>query len=299
MNTPPKLKSNSHVRIVSTARKIGRDHVDEALSLLDSWGFRGSLGNNLLNQNHQFSGTIEERVADLQQALDDSDIDMIWCARGGYGTVSLIDHLDFGRFMEKPKWIVGYSDITGLLCHVHNLGVSCLHGPMPINFNEKAEQDTSDFTNLLNWLQGEDLSYGLPNHDLNRKGDCNGEVVGGNLSLIYSTLGTVSSPSTLNNILFLEDLDEYLYHIDRMMLNLKRNGLLSGLAGLIVGGLTDMNDNDIPFGKNAEEIIFDYTKDFDYPVYFGFPAGHCSPNQPVPFGTPTKIENSVISFTHL
>jgi len=296
MIIPQSIRENSHFRIISTARKIERTAVDPLIEDIQSRGFRVSVGNHLYGQNHQFSGGLKERVSDLQAAIDDDDVDVIWCARGGYGSVSLIDHISFERFLQRPKWIVGYSDITGFLNHVHRLGVASIHGPMPINY--ASDPDHSGFTNLFHYLSGGELQYNLPHHPLNRPGNFSGELIGGNLSIMYSILGSVSCPDPRGKILFLEDLDEYLYHIDRMMLNMRRNSMLSELSGLIVGGMTEMNDNDIPFGKSAEQIIGDYVSEYNYPVYFGFPAGHVSPNQPLPIGITASVEESVLTFSN-
>ncbi len=295
MIKPPSIRNNSHFRIISTARKIDRVAVDPLIEDIQSRGFRVSTGNHLYGQNHQFSGSLKERVADLQASIDDDDVDVIWCARGGYGSISLIDHISFDNLLHRPKWLVGYSDITGLLNHLHRLGVASVHGPMPINY--ASDVDLSGFKNLFHYLSGGELQYNLSDHPLNRPGNFSGELIGGNLSIMYSILGSSSCPDPRGKILFLEDLDEYLYHIDRMMLNMSRNNMLKNLSGMIIGGMTEMNDNDIPFGKSAEQIIRDYVSDYNYPVYFGFPAGHVSPNQPLPIGVAAKIEESVLTFS--
>ena len=213
--------------------------------------------------------------------LDDVSVRAVISARGGYGTLRIIDKLDFRKFREKPKWIIGYSDITVLHSHIHqNFEIETLHATMPINFHK----DEESVQTLKKSLFGEKISYPFPSHKLNREGKAEGSVVGGNLSLLYSLKGSKSGISTSGKILFIEDLDEYLYHIDRMMVSMKRAGKLSHLAGLIVGGMTDMKDNQTPFGKTAEEIISDAVKEFDYPVCFGFPAGHQPKNLALPFG---------------
>ena len=296
MKTPPFLQPSSRVRIVSTARKISETELAPAIKLLKSWGLIVELGEHVYDRYRQFAGTDEARLEDLQHALDDESLDMIWCSRGGYGTVKLIDQLDFSRFVERPKWVVGYSDVTGLLCHItERLNVQSIHATMPINIKEQLnKRDLDTIYSLQHLLFGKSLSYGLDEHKLNRPGNCSGELIGGNLSIVYSILGSSSAPRTNDKILFLEDLDEYLYHVDRMMVNLKRNGLLGNLAGLVVGGMSDMNDNTVPYGTNAEEIIHDHVKAYDYPVYFGFPAGHISPNLALPFGKVVSIKNNTL-----
>lgn len=296
--TPSFLKPGSRVRIISTARKISPEELQPAITFLEKSGFSVDLGKHVYAEYNQFAGTDAQRLEDLQQALDDPQLDMIWCSRGGYGTVKLIDHIDFGGFLKNPKWVVGYSDITGLLCHLTEyLGVASIHATMPINVRSNPDSDTeAGMQSLVSLISGETTQYSMFEHSLSRYGDFSGELIGGNLSIIYSILGSVSAPKTDGKILFLEDLDEYLYHVDRMMVNLKRNGILSNLSGLIVGGMTDMNDNTVPFGKTAEEIVLEHVQEFDYPVYFGFPAGHLRKNLALPFGVASSVKNNRLSF---
>ncbi|MFT5512842.1 MAG: muramoyltetrapeptide carboxypeptidase, partial [Bacteroidia bacterium] len=237
-----------------------------------------------------------QRLQDLPEALNDPDVDMVWCSRGGYGTTMLIDSINFDAFCADPKWVVGYSDVTSLLCHiVRNQGVATLHATMPISVHSQLDEaNLQSVKSLQNALFGKSNHYNLSNHRLNKSGDASGTIIGGNLSILYSILGSDSSPKTAGSILFIEDLDEYLYHVDRMMVNLKRNGILKNLSALIVGGLTDMNDNTVPYGKTAEEIVWSHVKDYDYPLYFGFEAGHMSPNNALPFGLPVYIEDNVL-----
>ncbi len=298
MKRPPFLKPGSSVRIISTARKISQSEVEPSIKLLESWGLSVQLGEHLFDEFDQFAGNDQARTDDLQSALNDTSVGMIWCSRGGYGTVKLIDALDFSVFLHKPKWVVGYSDITGLLCHLTQcLDVATLHATMPINItNTPTPEDLVSMDSLRNALFGKGGRYALQPHALSRPGNCSGQLIGGNLSIVYSLLGSESSPQTNGKILFLEDLDEYLYHIDRMMVNLKRNGLLSKLSGLVIGGLSDMNDNTVPYGKTAEEIVLEHVSEFDYPVYFGFDAGHVSPNLALPFGMDVQIQNYVLTF---
>ncbi|MDF2437329.1 MAG: LD-carboxypeptidase [Bacteroidota bacterium] len=291
MTTPAYLKKGDRIGIVASARKISEEELQEAVAILKTWGLEVVFGNNLFKSEHQFSGTDEERAADLQRMLDDKSIKAVISARGGYGTVRIIDKIDFTEFRKYPKWIIGYSDITVLHSHIHNLGIETLHATMPINFTKNAEATDT----LRKALFGEKLSYGVESHPLNRKGDARGELVGGNLSLLYALNGSISDIDTAGKILFIEDLDEYLYHVDRMMINLKRSAKLDKLAGLIVGGMSDMKDNLVPFGKTAEEIIIDAVKEYDYPVCFNFPAGHIDRNLTLIMGR--EIEMKVIEGT--
>ena len=217
----------------------------------------------------------------FQQFIDDERIDAIWCARGGYGTIRIIDSLDFSRFIKKPKWIIGYSDITVLHSKGQQLEFETLHATMPINISKNSSESIESLRKVL---FGESLMYTIPTISYNKKGTTTGELIGGNLSMLYSMTGSDLSLHTKGKILFLEDLDEYLYHIDRMLMNLKRNGYFDHLAGLIVGGMTDMHDNSVAFGKNAHEIIVDITSEFDFPICFNFPAGHLDDNRALIFG---------------
>jgi muramoyltetrapeptide carboxypeptidase len=286
MIIPTYLKKDDKIGIIATARKISETELAPALKIIEENGLIPVLGKNLFHSYHQFSGTDVERCADLQAMLDDNSIKAIIIARGGYGTVRIIDKIDFSNFKKNPKWIVGYSDITVLHAHINKLlGISTLHATMPINFL----QDAYATETLFKALFGEKLHYEFAAHKLNRKGKVEGELVGGNLSILYALSGSISDINTNDKILFIEDLDEYLYHIDRMMMNLKRSGKLSNLKALIVGGMSDMKDNTVPFGKTVEEIIAEHVEEYSYPVCFGFPAGHIKNNYALKMGAIAKL----------
>ena len=287
MILPKKLKITNNIGIISTARKISLEELTPAIKMLESWGLNVVLGCNLLEKDNQFSGTIRQRSADLQQMIDDNSIKAILCARGGYGTVQIVDNIDFSNLRNNPKWIVGYSDVTVLHSHLHNLGFASLHATMPINFKTNTKESLES---LRNSLFGIERSIECKAHPFNRFGKTQADIVGGNLSILYSLLGSDSDIATDGKILFIEELDEYLYHIDRMMMNLKRNGKLEKIRGLIVGGMSDMNDNTICFGKTAEEIILDSTKDYDFPICFGFPAGHLDDNRSILLGIDSVLK---------
>ena len=288
MKKPDYLQNGDKVAIVCTARKISKAGIEPAIKLLTSWGLEVEVGETIGRENHQFAGTDEERAQDFQQFLDDENIGAIFCARGGYGTIRVMDLLDFSEFEKRPKWIVGYSDITVLHAFINcNLGIETLHATMPVNFSSNAQLALQS---LRKALFGEKISYNFKTHNLNRFGEASGEIIGGNLSIIYSLSGSKSQVKTEGKILFLEDLDEYLYHIDRMMVNLKRSGLLKNLKGLVVGAMSEMNDNEVPFGKTAEEIINEQLAEFDFPLCFGFPAGHIHDNRSLIFGRACQIE---------
>jgi muramoyltetrapeptide carboxypeptidase len=288
----PNLKPGDTIAFVSSARKISRDELLFAKTQIESWGLKVVFGKNLFQEENQFAGTETQRTQDLQDALDNENVKAILFVRGGYGSVQIVDSIDWTSFQKNPKWIIGFSDITVFHSHIQqNFGLPTLHAAMPITFANNTE---SSLENLRKILFGEKISYQIDTHPLNRVGVMNAEIVGGNLSILYSLLGSKSQMNTDGKILFIEDLDEYLYHIDRMMQALKRAGMLKNLAGLIVGGMSEMNDNTIPFGKTAEEIIQDVVSEYNYPVAFGFPAGHVDDNNPIVFGKKTKfiIENS-------
>ena len=291
MIRPPFLNLGDKIGIVAPARKIGRKELEPSFEIIRSNGFEVVYTNSLFLEDNQFAGNDNVRTDDLQQMLDDESIKAIMFARGGYGSVRIIDKIDFSKFVVKPKWLIGYSDITVFLNHVvRNLGIQTLHASMPVNFTENTK---SALESLFNVIVGKLPNYEFEKYSLNRTGNAEGILTGGNLSVLYSLLGSASFPKTDGSILFLEDLDEYLYHIDRMMMGLKRAGKLTNLAGLLVGGMSDMNDNAVPFGKTAEEIIWDTVNEYDYPVYIGFPAGHIKDNRALVMGGNVRLESDI------
>lgn len=296
MVQPAYLKQGDQVAIIATARKISREELQAAVTFLEGYGLSVVFGKHLFEIENQYAGSDAQRAEDLQWVLDEADIKAVFIARGGYGTVRLMDTMSFDGFLKNPKWIVGYSDITVLHNIIHRHGVETLHATMPINFHKHEEATRSMMQALMGGLN---YTTALP-HPLNRKGKASGEMVGGNLSLIYSLSGTKYDIDTGGKILFIEDLDEYLYHIDRMMMQLKLSGKLEKLAGLVVGGMTDMKDNLVPFGKKAEEIILDAVQDYHFPVCFHFPAGHIDKNMALYMGRKTHLtvttESVVIAY---
>lgn len=286
MIIPPYLKKGDTIAIVATARKNIDDNLKPAISWLKNWGLEVVIGKTIGLDNNQLAGTDEERAADFQTMMDNPNIKAIWCVRGGYGTVRMIDLLDWTKFKQSPKWIIGFSDVTVLHSHLNNLGFASIHGIMPVS--AKATEEAKE--SLRKALFGEPLQYTVPCDQMNRYGKAKGELVGGNLSILFSLLGSPSAVNCEDKILFIEDLDEYLYHIDRMMMNLKRNGCLESLKGIIVGGMTKMHDNEIPWGKNALEIIDDVTKKYNIPIIYNFPAGHMADNHALIFGKQVTLE---------
>ena len=287
MIIPPYLKEGDTVAIVCTARKISKKELDPAIKLLTHWGLKVKLGDTVGKEYHQFGGTDVQRAEDFQEMLDDKEVQAIWCARGGYGTVRMIDEVNFSSIETNPKWIIGYSDPTVLHCHIHNLGVATIHGQMCLEIENKTEATRDTLKNIL--FGNYDAIKFASDFKLNRTGHAKGQLIGGNLSVLSSVLGSKSTIKTEGKILFLEDLDEYLYHIDRMVHNIKRNGFFKNLAGLVIGGLTDMHDNTSPFGQSAEEIIANAVKEFNFPVCFNFPAGHSKDNRALIFGAETEL----------
>lgn len=287
MNIPSYLKKGDTVAIVCTARKFFPEDAIPAKELLESWGLKVKLGTTIGLDSCQLGGTDLERASDFQNMMDDENIKAIWCARGGYGTVRMVDLLDFTKFNKNPKWIMGFSDVTVLHSQANVEGVASLHCIMPFTV-PKASDEVKE--TLRKALFGEKLEYTIPSKPYDILGKASGELVGGNLSILYSLLGSKSSLDTNNKILFIEDLDEYLYHIDRMMYNLKRNGYFENLKGLIVGGMTDMHDNEIPFGQNAVQIISAIAKEYNIPVCFDFPAGHVKDNRTLQLGKQVDFE---------
>jgi muramoyltetrapeptide carboxypeptidase len=287
MRTPTALSKGDTIAIAAPARKISVEELQPAIRFIEDQGFKIRVDEAVFNQFHQFAGTDLERVAHFQSLLDDPEVKAILCARGGYGAMRIIGRLDFTKFTEEPKWIIGYSDITMIHAHLFQLGIESLHATMPINFSGNTKDSLQS---LAEMLLNRPQNYTIASHNLNRNGTTTGQLVGGNLSILYSLAGSSDFPDMKGRILFLEDLDEYLYHIDRMILSLKRMGVFGQLSGLIVGGMTDMKDNTIPFGKTAEEIIAEHVSEYDFPVCFGFPVGHIPDNRALILGRLYKLQ---------
>jgi muramoyltetrapeptide carboxypeptidase len=292
MITPPILQKGDTIAILATARKNIDDNLKPAIDLLHSWGLEVIIGNTIGLDDNQLAGTDEQRAADFQQQLDNPNIKGIWCVKGGYGTVRIIDLLDFTQFKQNPKWIIGFSDITVLHNHLNTMGFKSIHAIMPISIPKAS---AAAIASLKLALFGGQLTYQIAADEMNRAGTATGELVGGNLSILYSLLGSPSAIDCKDKILFIEDLDEYLYHIDRMMMNLKRNGCLESIKGIVVGSMSKMRDNEIPWGKTAVQIIEDVTKTYNIPILYSFPAGHIHDNRALILGSKVSInvgENS-------
>ncbi len=281
------LKPGSKIAIAAPARMVTPDEMQFAINWLKEKGFVPVYDERLFAQHYIFAGDDNFRAAVFQHYLDDEDIEAIWIARGGYGSIRVIDKLDFTQFLQHPKWIIGFSDGTVFHGKLNRLGVPSLHAAMPFYFENKTPEAKHA---LFDALLGKPLQYEFPSHPLNKNGVMEGEIVGGNLSVLYGMMGSNSFPELDGKILFIEEVDEYIYHIDRMMHALKRAGKLENLKGLIVGGLTQIKDNSRPFGMTAEQVIAETVAEYNYPLCFGFPAGHFDDNRPLFFGLKSRIE---------
>jgi muramoyltetrapeptide carboxypeptidase len=286
---PPILKEKDKIAFVAPARKISREEITRSIEIITSWGLEVVIDERLFSIDNQFGGDDNSRTISFQAALNDPEIKAIIAVRGGYGITRIIDNIDFSHFKRNPKWICGYSDATALLSHVFNYGIESIHSTMPMLFPRDTPESIDSLRSLL---FGETYSIPATNFSLNREGKAEGRIVGGNLSILNTLIATPSDVDTSGCILFLEDIDEYLYNIDRMMVHLKRAGKLNKLAGLVVGHMTDMKDNVVAFGKTAYEIIHYWTKDLDIPIAFNFPIGHEPINMAVPVYRNAKLEVS-------
>jgi len=285
------LQKGDTVMIVATAGILKDSSiVKNAVDLLKKWDLHVRLGKHLYSNGHHFAGADDQRAEDFQEALDDDSVKAIWCARGGYGTVRMVDKLDFSKFSKKPKWVIGFSDVTVLHNEIHNLGRESIHGIMPSTYKPENKEQKKALKSLKKALFGKVLEYKTPKSEFNKTGESKGQLIGGNLSILYSLLGSKSSIKTDGKILFIEDLGEYVYHIDRMLQNLKRNGYFENCYGLVVGGITNIRENDTDFGKPVQQVILDAVAEYDFPVVFDFPAGHIRDNRTLIMGREVSLD---------
>lgn len=291
MNTikPPALKAGDKIGIVSPARYVAPSEIEGALKWITDQGYEPVLGKHVFDRHNQFAGSDADRASDLISFINNPDITCIWATRGGYGGIRLLPFLDEIKNLEKPMWFVGYSDFT--VFHswlMKKFNMQSIHGPMLFSW-DGSDVCRESFSALDKLLRGNSLEYEYPVHRLNRGNSIKGVVQGGNLSVLYSMRAGSIDLDVDQKVLFVEDLDEYLYHIDRMMQNLKNSGWFSRISGLLVGGMTEMNDNKVPYGRDAEEIIAEITSGYNIPVIFGHPAGHLKRNMPIIFGEEINI----------
>ncbi|TDX00258.1 S66 peptidase family protein [Dinghuibacter silviterrae] len=290
MTLPPYLQPGDTIGIVCPAGQMEAARARDCIDTLERWGFRVRAGRTLGHAFHYFSGTDEERLDDLQQMLDDPSVKAILCGRGGYGTSRIIDRLDFRAFVRSPKWVIGFSDVTVLHAHLFSVyQIASLHAPMAGAFQGEGA-DSPSVATLKAALGGGKAAYRCAPHPFNRAGRAEGVLVGGNLTLLAHLIGSRSEPDTRGLLLFIEDVGEYLYNLDRMLIQLVRSGKLEGLAGLIVGGFTDLKDTVVPFGQTAEELIRDKVEGCGFPVCFGFPTSHGGENYALKIGGRYRLE---------
>jgi muramoyltetrapeptide carboxypeptidase len=290
---PPYLKPGDTIGLVAPAGFMPFEKMQTCIETLQNWGYNLSFGNTTHSQSQNyFSGTDDERLADLQQMLDDKNIKAVLCARGGYGLSRIVDKLSFRKFKKNPKWIIGFSDVTVLHSHIFsNYKIASLHAPMAAAFNDEGFKSPS-VESLRKSLEGVPSEYAFPGHDYNKEGKAKGQLVGGNLCMLAHLTGTSSDINTKKKILFLEDVGEYLYNIDRLFLQLKRSGKFKKLAGLIIGGFTDSKDTERPFGASVYELIYEQVKDYDFPVCFDFPVSHSKENYALKIGGKYSLDVS-------
>ncbi|RLD29300.1 MAG: LD-carboxypeptidase [Bacteroidetes bacterium] len=288
---PPYLKAGDTVAIVAPSGiLLNREkEINQAIELLKSWNLNMVMGKHVFSQNGHFAGIDEERASDFQKALDNPNIKAIWAARGGYGTVRILDKLDYTKFKEHPKWIIGYSDITALHNQIHNEGFETIHALMCTSLIDEVEDIKDNITSFKNALFGKPLAYIIEGSPYNKTGTASGQLVGGNLTLLHTMLGSKTSIDTNGKILFFEEIGEYAYHIDRMLQSLKRASYFENCKGIIVGDISKVRKNTTEFGRTIEEIILDVVAEYDFPVLFNFPAGHEDDNRAMILGRTIEL----------
>lgn len=283
---PPYLKAGDTVAIVAPSGilKHRNEEIERAKRLLKQWNLNVVVGKHVFNQANHFAGTDQERCEDFQNALDNPNVKAIWCARGGYGTVRILDKLDYTKFLEQPKWIIGYSDITALHNQIHNLGVQSLHAMMCVSLPKDESEIEQTIATFKKAIFGETLSYTLQGSNYNQVGEVAAPIVGGNLTILHTMLGSKTSIDTSGKILFIEEIGEYKYHIDRMLQSLKRAGYFDQCKGVIVGDMSKLRKNTTLWGTSIEQLILDALADYDFPIAFNMPAGHEEDNRALILG---------------
>ena len=289
---PPYLKTGDTVAIVAPSGilKNRNDEVQRAVTLLQSWGLNAIVGNNVFSKSDHFAGTDDERCEDFQKALDDPTVSAIWCARGGYGTVRILDKLDYTKFKKHPKWVIGYSDITALHNQIHNEGYQSIHALMCVSLTQDLDDIKETLATFKSTIFGNPVNYTLVGSGYNRVGETNGLLVGGNLSVLHTMLGSETSLDMSGKILFIEDIGEYKYHIDRMLQSLKRAGYFENCKGVIVGDVSKVRKNTTLWGKSIEQLVLDALADYDFPIAFNMPAGHEKDNRAMVLGMKVELK---------
>lgn len=290
---PELLKSGDTISILAPSGVLNNfdKKIEKAINIFKSWGLNVVLGNHIYDKNGHFAGTDKNREKDFQKALDNKNIKAIWCARGGYGAVRIIDKLNFDNYLKNPKWIIGFSDITVIHNKLNFLNSESIHAMMITGF-EDIGQNNDSLSKLKNVLFGDSLSYSIASNKNNKTGKSEGIIVGGNLTLIQSTIGSKTELKMKDKILFIEEIGEYAYHIDRMLYSLKRAGYFENCKGLIVGQISDVKKNTTDFGRSINELILDVLDEYNFPILFDFPAGHEKTNFPIILGRKVILEVS-------
>lgn len=294
MIQPPYLKIGDTIAIVAPSGilKNRTGEVNKAIAILKSWGLHAVVGKHVYSKANHFAGTDEERCEDFQKALDDPKISAIWCARGGYGTVRILDKLDYTKFKQNPKWLIGYSDITALHNQFHNQGFQSIHALMCVSLTKDLDDIKESLSSFKDAIFGNPRNYNLTSSSYNRVGEASGQLVGGNLTMLHTMLGSKTSIDTSGKILFIEEIGEYKYHIDRMLQSMKRAGYFDNLKGLIVGDMSRMRKNTTLWGSSVEQLILDALSDYDFPIAFNMPAGHEKDNRSMIFGKTIELKVS-------
>ncbi len=294
LKQPPYLKAGDTVAIVAPSGilKNRTKEVEQAKALLKSWGLHAVVGQHVFSKANHFAGTDDERCEDLQKALDNPKISAIWCARGGYGTVRILDKLDFSKFKQNPKWIIGYSDITALHNQIHNEGVESVHALMCTSLQDDLSTIKETISTFKDAVFGKPLSYTLKGSTYNKTGTTSGQLVGGNLTMLHTMLGSKTSIDTSGKIVFIEEIGEYKYHIDRMLQSLKRAGYFDNCTGVIVGDMSKMRTNTTLWGTSIEQLVLDALADYNFPIAFNMPAGHEKDNRAMILGRTIQLSVS-------
>ena len=302
LTAPPYLKPGDTVAIVAPSGLLKNRYreIEQAKSLLKEWGLHAIVGEHVFSKSGHFAGTDEQRASDLQQAMDNPNVKAIWCARGGYGTVRVLDLLDYSKFRAQPKWLIGYSDITALHNDIHNLGIETIHALMCTSLTADITEVETAISSFRKGIFGEDIGYSIVGSSFNKPGTASGQIVGGNLTLLHTMLGSRSSIHTDGKILFFEEIGEYEYHIDRMLQSMKRAGYFKNLKGVVVGSISKVRENTTPWGKPVEQLIRDVFDEYNIPILFDFPAGHEKDNRALILGRTITMdvgkETSTLTF---
>jgi muramoyltetrapeptide carboxypeptidase len=292
MRIPERLTPGDTIAIVAPAKAIEKEYIDFAVEFWKNAGFQVKLGKTCSNRHHYFSGTDKDRLQDFQEMLDDDHVKAIVCARGGYGCVRILDRLNWSSFLSNPKWIIGFSDVTVFHQYIAKIGGASLHATMPLNYKENSKEALDT---MLSALKGESLTYQWETNNF-KNGRAEGRIIGGNLAVLVGLIGTDAQPNYQDAILFLEDVGEYLYAIDRMFYTLAKSGVLDQISGLIIGDFANTKDTEQPFGQSLQEIILTHFTYRNIPVAFDLPLGHCNDNRAIPNGLMAQlsVEDSAV-----